>query len=115
MLELLNELLDEDVEATEAQWGALVDAALEADLLGLLASNLERLDEAEEVDRNGVYYALGVLESLCSRAATAEAVGATEPLVGWLLARAAARRIGVMPVRTIRCPSGRSSTRRRPA
>lgn len=91
VLELLNELLDEDVEATEAQWGALVDAAVDADLLGLLASNLERLDETEEVDRNGVYYALGILESLCSRAATAEAVGATEPLIGWLLARAAAK------------------------
>lgn len=91
VLELLNELMDEDVEATEEQWNALVDAAVDADLLGLLASNLERLDETEEVDRNGVYYALGILESLCSRAATAEAVGATEPLVGWLLKRAAAK------------------------
>ncbi|KAH8646714.1 Catenin-beta-like protein [Xylariales sp. PMI_506] len=91
VLEILNELTDEDVPAEEDQWGALVDAALEADLLGLLFSNLERLDEKEEVDRNGVYHALNVCENLCSRTGTAERIAAQENLVNWLLRRIQAK------------------------
>ncbi|KAK8079041.1 hypothetical protein PG994_002848 [Apiospora phragmitis] len=85
VLEILNELTDnDDVDATQEQWDSLVDAALEADLLGLLGSNLERLDEKEEVDRNGVYYALGVLENLASRRTIAvEAVGSTDRNTGY--------------------------------
>lgn len=95
-LEMINELTDEDVAAEEADWGALADAALEADLLGLLGSNLERLDEAEEADRNGVYYALSVIENLCSRTATAEVVAAHEKLVRWLLTRIQAKETPVV-------------------
>lgn len=87
-IEIVGELTDEDVAATEEQWGALVDALLEADLLGLLVSNFGRLDEAQEADRAGVYHALGVVENLCSRGETAEAVGKEEALLKWLLARA---------------------------
>lgn len=87
-VEIVGELTDEDVAATEEQWGALVDALLEADLLGLLVSNFGRLDEAHEADRAGVYHALGVVENLCSRGETAEAVGREEALLKWLLARA---------------------------
>ena len=53
-VEILQELTDDDVPAEESNWGALVDACLEADLLGLLTSNLERLNEEEEADRDGV-------------------------------------------------------------
>ncbi|KAK7911974.1 hypothetical protein PG985_014455 [Apiospora marii] len=93
VLEILQELTDgDDVDATPEQWDSLVDAALEADLLGLLGSNLARLDEKEEVDRSGIYYALGVLENLASRRTTAaEAVGGTEHLIKWLLARIQAK------------------------
>lgn len=87
-IEIVGELTDEDVAATEEQWGALVDALLEADLLGLLVSNFGRLDEAQEADRAGVYHALGVVENVCSRGETAEAVGREEALLKWLLARA---------------------------
>ncbi|KAI0470636.1 DUF1716-domain-containing protein [Xylariaceae sp. FL0804] len=87
-VEILNELTDEDVAAADDQWGALVAALLDADLLGLLASNLERLDEArQEVDRAGVYYALSILESLSGRAATAERVAAHDQMLAWLLRR----------------------------
>ncbi|KAK7964163.1 beta-catenin-like protein 1 [Apiospora saccharicola] len=93
VLEILQELTDgDDVDATQEQWDSLVDAALEADLLGLLGSNLQRLDEKEEVDRNGIYYALGVLENLASRrTSAAEAVGGTEHLIKWLLTRIQAK------------------------
>ncbi|KAL2022236.1 hypothetical protein VTK56DRAFT_5846 [Thermocarpiscus australiensis] len=87
-VEIIGELTDEDVAATEEQWGALVDALLEADLLGLLVSNLGRLDEAQEADREGVYRALGIVENLCSRTETAEVVGGDEALLRWLMQRA---------------------------
>lgn len=87
-VEIIGELTDEDVAATEEQWGALVDALLEADLIGLLVSNLGRLDEAQEADREGVYRALGIVENLCSKTETAEAVGGEEGLLKWLIERA---------------------------
>ncbi|KAK4245442.1 Catenin-beta-like protein [Corynascus novoguineensis] len=87
-VEIVGELTDEDVAATDEQWGALVDAMLEADMLGLLVSNLGRLDEGQETDREGVYLALGVLENLCSKKEIAEAIGEQEALVKWLLERA---------------------------
>lgn len=88
-VEIIGELTDEDVAATEEQWDALVDALLEADLVGLLVSNLQRLNEDgdDEADREGVYRALGVVENLCSNAGTAEKMGADEGLVKWLLQR----------------------------
>ncbi|PFH59225.1 hypothetical protein XA68_12656 [Ophiocordyceps unilateralis] len=86
-LEIMGELTDEDVAADDSQWDALVDALLEADLIGLLVSNLARLDEADEADRSGVYYALGIVENLCSRSTTATRIGAHDGLLGWLLLR----------------------------
>lgn len=88
-VEIIGELTDEDVAADEEQWDALVGALLEADLVGLLVSNLQRLNEdgEDEADRDGVYRALGVVENLCSNAGTAEKIGADEGLVKWLLQR----------------------------
>ncbi len=87
-IECIGELTDEDVAATDEQWSALVDALLEADLLGLLVSNFSRLDEEQEADRDGVYHALEIIENLCSRAETADAIGQSDELLRWLLARA---------------------------
>jgi len=87
-IEIVNELTDEDVNAAESEWNTMVDNLLDADLLGLLVSNLERFDEKEEVDRNGVYYAMSIVENLCSRIATAEQVAKHEKLLRWLLQRA---------------------------
>jgi beta-catenin-like protein 1 len=86
-IEIVGELTGEDVAATEEQWGVLVDALLEADLLGLLISNFARLDEEQEADRSGVYFALSVLENLCSRAETARTIGKEDGLLKWLLGR----------------------------
>ncbi|KAM0274427.1 hypothetical protein ACHAQH_007865 [Verticillium albo-atrum] len=85
-VEIINELTDEDVAATDEQWDLLVDAMLEADLVGLLVSNLTRLNEDDEADRNGVYYALSVVENILSRRSLAERVGQNDRLVNWLLA-----------------------------
>ncbi|KKY33728.1 hypothetical protein UCDDA912_g06327 [Diaporthe ampelina] len=88
-IEIIGELTDEDVAAEEEQWDALVDALLEADLVGLLVSNLKRLNEDsdDEADRSGVYHALGVVENLCSKVATAEKIAKDDGLLKWLLAR----------------------------
>jgi beta-catenin-like protein 1 len=85
-IEILSELLDEDVEASQPQWDALATSLLDADLLDLLMSNLNRLDEAAETDRSGVYHSLSVLESLASQQPVAERIG-TEPVLEWLCNR----------------------------
>ncbi|KAI2602526.1 DUF1716-domain-containing protein [Hypoxylon sp. NC1633] len=91
-VEIINELTDEDVAAEEDQWNALVNALLEADFLGLLVSNLERLDEEQEVDRSGVYFALSVVENLCGgQTVTAEQVAEHDNLLRWMLRRIQAR------------------------
>lgn len=86
-IEIIAELLDEDGEAEQEQWDGMASALLEADLLSLLMSNLKRLDEVEESDRNGVYHSLAVLEALASQQAVAEKIG-TEQVLNWLCKRA---------------------------
>ncbi|KAM0550832.1 hypothetical protein ACHAPJ_008695 [Fusarium lateritium] len=86
-IEIIGELTDEDVAAEDEQWNELVDAMMDADLLGLLVSNFSRLNEDDESDRNGIYHALGVIENLCSRQSVAERVGEDEKLLQWLLKR----------------------------
>ena len=76
--------------ANDEQWGALVDAMLDADLLDLLLSNLSRLDEKDERDQE-VYHAMSVLENLCSREAMAKKIGGDEKLLRWLIGRAQSR------------------------
>ena len=89
VIEVIGELTDEDVPAKDEQWNELVDALMESDLLSLLVSNFSRFDESDESDRNGVYYALGILENLCSRAKVATRIGKDEVLLRWLLNRVA--------------------------
>ncbi|KAI0407554.1 Catenin-beta-like protein [Xylaria palmicola] len=93
-IEIIDELTDEDVTAEEQQYDALVNALLEADLLSLLVSNLERLDETQETDRGGVYHSLGIVENLCGRTATAERVATEEGLLKWLLRRIQTKEAG---------------------
>ncbi|KAI0880703.1 DUF1716-domain-containing protein [Annulohypoxylon maeteangense] len=91
-VEVINELTDEEVVADEEQWDTLADALLEDDLLGLLVSNFERFDEKEESDQKGVYYALGIIENLCSgRTATKEKFAENDKLLKWLLRRVQAK------------------------
>ncbi|CAI4215013.1 unnamed protein product [Parascedosporium putredinis] len=87
VMDVLDELTDENVTADDDQWGALVDAMLDTDLLDLLVSNISRLDERDERDREGVYHALSIVENLCSREAIAKQVGKEDKLVRWLLER----------------------------
>lgn len=86
-VEIINELTDENVEAEQEQWDALVDAMLEADLLNLLYENISRLNEDIESDRAGVFHVLSVLENLSSRPSIAATLGQKTELLPWLLSR----------------------------
>ncbi|KAF2114718.1 Catenin-beta-like protein [Lophiotrema nucula] len=86
-IEIISELTDEDVEAEQEQWDALVTAMLEADLLGLLISNFSRFDEKEESDVNGVYHSLSVIENLLSQPTNTDMIGKEAKLTAWLLGR----------------------------
>ncbi|CAI7611012.1 unnamed protein product [Penicillium palitans] len=87
VVQIINELTDEDVEAEQEQWDALVNAMMEADLIELLAQNLSRLDEGSETDRAGVYYVLGVMENLASQTSHAEKIGQDAAILPWILSR----------------------------
>ncbi|CAF9929651.1 hypothetical protein IMSHALPRED_007969 [Imshaugia aleurites] len=86
-IEIINELTDEDVEAEQEQWDALVDAMLEADLLSLLYENISRLNEDIESDRAGIFHVLNVLENLSSRPSITATLGDESQLLPWLLSR----------------------------
>ncbi|KAI9304077.1 hypothetical protein BJ944DRAFT_164270, partial [Cunninghamella echinulata] len=61
---------------------------LEHELLGLLVQNLERLDESEETDRQGVFKILGIFENLLSLEPTlAKNIALKTNLASWLLKR----------------------------
>jgi beta-catenin-like protein 1 len=86
-IEIINELVDEDVEASEEQWNAFVNAALDADLLNLLVQNFARLNESQETDGSGIYNSLAILESLASQSVLSERIGSNASILNWLLSR----------------------------
>lgn len=86
-IEIISELTDDDVEAEQEQWSALVGAMLENDLLSMLVSNFARFDEKEEADASGVYHSLSVLENLLSQPENMDNIGKNEKLLAWLLER----------------------------
>ena len=86
-IEIIDELTDEDVEAEQEQWDALVDAMLEADLLSLLYENISRLNEDIESDRAGIYHVLSVLENISSRPSITTTLGQKTQFLPWLLSR----------------------------
>lgn len=85
--QVLEELTDEDTSATPEQWTALTKALLDADVVDLLTSNLSRLDETSDTDRDGVYHILSIFENLLSAPSNHDLVGGSSELVEWLLSR----------------------------
>ncbi|KAF2677556.1 DUF1716-domain-containing protein [Lentithecium fluviatile CBS 122367] len=86
-IEIISELTDEDVEADQEHWDALVTAFLEADLLGLLVSNFGRFNEDNAEDASGVYHSLSVIENLLSQPTNVDLIGKETKLLTWLLNR----------------------------
>ena len=86
-IEIIDELTDDDVDAEQDQWDALVDAMLEADLLNLLHENVARMNEELESDSAGIYHVLGVMENLSSRSSIIDQLGRDTKFSQWLLSR----------------------------
>ena len=86
--EIVAELVDDDVASTElAAWAALVEALLDAELLDLLHSNLQRLDERQEADRAGVTHILNMLGFLAARPPSSNALAHHDGVLQYLIAR----------------------------
>lgn len=85
--EVVADLTDEDSGASSEQWSTLVKSMLKADLISLLVSNLNRLDESLESDNAGVYHVLNVIENLLSDTANTGKLGTESKLLSWLLGR----------------------------
>lgn len=83
--EVIEELLDEDLDVKERDWEVLVNSMLHADLIELLVSNLYRLDQTNEADRNGTHHVLSIFEALLSDTANAEKLGQSSKLLAWLV------------------------------
>ncbi|KAG1451490.1 hypothetical protein G6F56_008071 [Rhizopus delemar] len=97
-IELINELIDEDIGTTENELERseqvqeaikiLVDAMLENELLQMLVQNMNRLDEKEEADRQGVFKTLGIFENIMSlEPKYSENVALKTEALSWILNR----------------------------
>ncbi|KAI7859083.1 Catenin-beta-like protein [Circinella umbellata] len=97
-IDLINELIDEDVGMGEDElersedatngMKELANALIENELLELLVQNLERLDEKEDADRQGVFKILGIMENLLGlEPQLAEKIGLKTNILPWLLKR----------------------------
>ncbi|KAJ3160167.1 hypothetical protein HDU86_001003 [Geranomyces michiganensis] len=90
---LLNELTDEDLvteasEEAEVGMKALVAALVANDALSLLVQNLNRLDETQAEDRQGVFNTLSVLENFIAvDPALSETIVSKTTLLAYLLQR----------------------------
>ncbi|KAI8048975.1 Catenin-beta-like protein [Syncephalis plumigaleata] len=90
VVELLNELLDEELvtEANEEAVQQFVKALVEEQAPEMLVHNMERLDESNPVDRQGIFYTLGVFENIVSADQQyAETIISNTKLLDWLLSR----------------------------
>ncbi|KAF3925292.1 hypothetical protein ABW20_dc0107358 [Dactylellina cionopaga] len=87
VVQLIGEFTDDEVEASPEQWNILLDAMIDAQLLDMLTQNLERLKDANEEDRNGIYHTLSVFENLASQQAVSERVVRETKILGWLTER----------------------------
>ncbi|KAG9017953.1 hypothetical protein FRB90_012839 [Tulasnella sp. 427] len=105
VVELIKELTDEDVgneaddEEEDEEEGSrekgmklLVDGLLENTVLELLVSNLTRMNESEESDRQGVYNTLNVFENILAfNPAISRTLVNNTSVLKWLLERVQAK------------------------
>ena len=86
-VQVLVELTDEDIGVEPTQWRSLVQQAIKFGLVELLLSNLDRLNESDENDSEGVTRILELLENLATDTLTADRVASQKGLLPWLLSR----------------------------
>ncbi|KAF2268194.1 DUF1716-domain-containing protein [Lojkania enalia] len=86
-IKIISELTDEDVEAEQEQWDALVTAMFEENFLSILISTFTRFNEDDDADASGVYHSLSVIENLLSQPSNMDLIGKQNELISWLLKR----------------------------
>ncbi|ORX43532.1 DUF1716-domain-containing protein [Hesseltinella vesiculosa] len=95
-VEVINEWLDEDVgideqgRSEEAADGlkVLLESLLDHELLALLVQNLDRVDESQDTDRQGVFKILSIFENILSLdPELSKRITLDTKLPQWLLAR----------------------------
>ncbi|EPS42556.1 hypothetical protein H072_3492 [Dactylellina haptotyla CBS 200.50] len=87
VVQLIDELTDDEVEASPEQWDTLVNTMIKAQLLDMLTQNLDRLKEENDEDRNGIFHTLSVFENLASHQEVSERVVKETKVLSWLLER----------------------------
>jgi beta-catenin-like protein 1 len=88
VVNVIKELTDEEAyNLHRNDWTIFLDAALEAELLSLLSSNLSRLSEDKESERNAVTQVISILEIIGSDRELSSRVSTEIPLLQWLLTR----------------------------
>jgi beta-catenin-like protein 1 len=92
VLDVLQELTDADtINEAEEETAALLDNLIEQQAVALLTQNLDRLDETNKDEADGVYNTLAIFENLCElRSELCESAGESG-LLNWLIKRIRAR------------------------
>nr|CAG4643843.1 EOG090X03ST [Lepidurus arcticus] len=92
VIDLLQELTDVDTwEENEETSVTLIDALLDEDLIPLLVHCLERLDESNREEADGVHNALGIVENITEMGAEVSKQAGDPSLLSWLQKRLKAR------------------------
>eukprot|EP00058_Branchiostoma_floridae_P000054 XP_002585542.1 hypothetical protein BRAFLDRAFT_63044 [Branchiostoma floridae] len=92
LLDLLQELTDVDtLNESEEGADALIEALLDAQVFGMLVTNLDRLDESVKEEADGVHNTLGVIENILEFKADRAHDAAQQGLMPYLLKRIKAK------------------------
>ncbi|XP_013389314.1 beta-catenin-like protein 1 [Lingula anatina] len=92
VVDLLQELTDVDtLNESEEGAEALVDALLEGQIVAVLVQNLERLDESNKEESEGVHNTLGIIENITEFRPEVCPDAAKQGLMQWLLKRLKAK------------------------
>jgi len=88
MIDLLQELTDIDtLNESEDEANILVDALLEGQLTTILLQNLNRMDERQKEDANGVHNTLAIIENIAEFRPEICVTAGQHGLLTWLLKR----------------------------
>ncbi|KAK7071428.1 Beta-catenin-like protein 1, partial [Halocaridina rubra] len=90
-VDLLQEMTEVEELQEEEGSDALIDALIEGQIITILVHNLQRLEEAQKLEADGVHNSLGIIENLAE--VRPEVCGGAGPggLLAWLLKRLRAK------------------------
>lgn len=105
-IRVIAELLGEDNELGDSAddlelgslWDVLADAMMDADLVGLIMSNLNRFDPKIESDKEGILDAMTILEILGSVERRGEQIARDTDVVEWLMKRLEKKEVRVTDI-----------------